>query len=686
MLQNLLGHLDGVVYRCRNDECWTTEFASPGCANLFDCTPAELIGKGRLSQDSLILAEDRSRVRSEIMEALRESRRFFSEYRVATRGGVKWVWDRGSGVFDAAGNVVGIEGFVEDITERKLAQEALRLAEERYRGIFEHAVEGIFQSSPDGRYLRVNPAFARIMGYDSPQEFVAELTVLDRVYVDPGRREEFVRITQSRGAVSHFESRVYRKDGRIIWVSESARAIRNEASEIVFFEGTVKDVTDSKHYQQQLLHQANHDALTGLPNRTLLTDRLDQALRQGERHQSAVAVAVVDLDQFKFVNDTLGHNVGDALLKAIAERLRNCVRDYDTVARQGGDEFVLIISGLPSEERISEQMKRILAAVSSPWSYKDVEFSMSCSIGLSLFPRDGQDAETLLMNADAAMYRAKETGRNNFQFYSPDMSHKFAVQLETQGNLRRALERDEFRLYYQPKLDLRTSRVIGLEALIRWESPGEGLILPNRFVPIAEETGLIVPIGEWVLHTACRQVKELQNAGFPPVVVSVNLSPAQFRQGGLSETVARILADTGLEPNCLELEVTESLAMHDAAKFIDELQALKDLGIQLAIDDFGTGYSSLNYLKRFPIDRLKIDQSFVCDIGHDADDAAIVKAIITLGHSLNLKVLAEGVESEQQIDFLRSNRCDEVQGFYFYRPLPMDDLKRLHGFAKRTAA
>ena len=546
MLQNLLGHLDGVVYRCRNDECWTTEFASPGCANLFDCTPAELIGKGRLSQDSLILAEDRSRVRSEIMEALRESRRFFSEYRVATRGGVKWVWDRGSGVFDAAGNVVGIEGFVEDITERKLAQEALRLAEERYRGIFEHAVEGIFQSSPDGRYLRVNPAFARIMGYDSPQEFVAELTVLDRVYVDPGRREEFVRITQSRGAVSHFESRVYRKDGRIIWVSESARAIRNEASEIVFFEGTVKDVTDSKHYQQQLLHQANHDALTGLPNRTLLTDRLDQALRQGERHQSAVAVAVVDLDQFKFVNDTLGHNVGDALLKAIAERLRNCVRDYDTVARQGGDEFVLIISGLPSEERISEQMKRILAAVSSPWSYKDVEFSMSCSIGLSLFPRDGQDAETLLMNADAAMYRAKETGRNNFQFYSPDMSHKFAVQLETQGNLRRALERDEFRLYYQPKLDLRTSRVIGLEALIRWESPGEGLILPNRFVPIAEETGLIVPIGEWVLHTACRQVKELQNAGFPPVVVSVNLSPAQFRQGGLSETVARILADTGL--------------------------------------------------------------------------------------------------------------------------------------------
>ena len=687
MLQNLLGHLDGVVYRCRNDEHWTTQFASPGSVNLFGCRPEELIGKGRLSGDALILAEDRPRVRAEVMEAVRENRRFFSEYRVMTRAGVvKWVWDRGAGVFDEHGDLVGIEGFVEDVTERKLAQEALRLAEERYRGIFEHAIEGIFQSSPDGRYLRVNPALARIMGYDSPQEFVAELTVLDRVYVDPGRREEFVRIMQSRGTVGNLESRVYRKDGRIIWVSESAHAIRNESGDIIFFEGTVKDVTDSKHYEQQLLHQANHDALTGLPNRTLLTDRLDQALRQAERYQSAVAVALVDLDQFKFINDTLGHNVGDALLKTMAERLRNCVRDYDTVARQGGDEFVLIISGLPGEEPISEQMRRILSAVSSPWSYKDVEFNISCSIGVSLFPRDGQDVETLLKNADAAMYRAKETGRNNFQFYAPDMSAKFAARLETHSSLRRALDRNEFRLHYHPKLDLRSGRVIGLEALIRWESPGEGLILPNRFVPIAEEAGLIVSIGEWVMRTACRQVKELHSEGFPPVVVSVNLSPAQFRQGGLPDTVARILGDTGLDPKYLELEVTESLAMHDAAKFINELQALKDVGIQLAIDDFGTGYSSLNYLKRFPIDRLKIDKSFVCDIGHDPDDAAIVKAVITLGHNLNLKVLAEGVESKQQLDFLRSNRCDEVQGYYFYRPLPMDDLKRLHGLTKLFVA
>jgi diguanylate cyclase (GGDEF)-like protein/PAS domain S-box-containing protein len=640
----------------------------------------------RLSPGGAILAEDRARVRDEVMEAIQARRRFLVEYRVMTRAGVvKWVADRGTGVFDEHGALAWIEGFVEDVTERRLAQEALCLAEERYRSIFEHAVEGIFQSSPDGSYLRVNPALARTVGYDSPEELTNALTSLDRLYVDPGRREEFIHAIRSRGTVSNFESRVARKDGSIIWVSESAHTICNGAGEVVFFEGTLKDITDSKHYEQQLLHQSNHDALTGLPNRSLLTDRLDQALRQAERYQSAVAVALVDLDQFKFINDSLGHNVGDALLKTMAGRLRECVRDYDTVARQGGDEFVLVISGLPGDGRMSDQMRRILSAVSNPWSYKEVEYNTTCSVGVSFFPRDGADAETLLMNADAAMYRAKETGRNNFQFYTSDMSSKFVARLQTQGSLRRALDRNEFRLHYQPKLDLQSGRLIGLEALIRWDCPDKGMITPNRFVPIAEETGLIVPIGEWVLRTACHQVKALQVEGFPPVAVSVNLSPAQFRQGGLAETVGRILSDTSFEPAYLELEVTESLAMHDAAKFIDELKALKELGIQLSIDDFGTGYSSLNYLKRFPIDRLKIDKSFVCDIGQDPDDAAIVKAVITLGHSLNLKVLAEGVESQQQLDFLRANRCDEVQGFYFFHPLPIEEIKRLRDLPNRSA-
>jgi diguanylate cyclase (GGDEF)-like protein/PAS domain S-box-containing protein len=685
MLENLLAHLDGVVYRCRADEHWTTEYASAGALGLFGWRAEELIGTPRLAADTLILVEDRVRVREEVVEAIRAQRRFLVEYRVMTRNGVvKWVADRGIGVFDAHGAVAWIEGFVEDVTERRLAQEALRVAEERYRSIFEHAVEGIFQSSPDGRYVRVNPALARTLGYDSPEDLIAGVTSPERLYVDPGRRQEFIHAISSRGTVSNFESRVYRKDGSIIWAAESAHTVCDAAGEVVFFEGTLKDVTDSKLFEQQLRHQSNHDALTGLPNRSLLTDRLDQALRQAERHQSAVAVALVDLDQFKFINDSLGHNVGDALLKNVAERLRDCVRDYDTVARQGGDEFVLVISGLPGHGRLTDQMRRILSAVSSPWCHKNVEYSTTCSIGVSLYPRDGADAETLLKNADAAMYRAKETGRNNFQFYAPDMSSKFVARLQTQGNLRRALDRNEFRLHYQPKLDLETARVIGLEALIRWDFPGEGLITPNRFVPIAEETGLIVPIGEWVLLTACRQLKALQAEGFPPVVVSVNLSPAQFRQGGLGETVGRILVETGLDPACLELEVTESLAMHDAAKFIDELQALKDLGIQLSIDDFGTGYSSLNYLKRFPIDRLKIDKSFVCDIGQDADDAAIVKAVITLGHSLNLRVLAEGVESAQQLDFLRANCCDEVQGFYFYHPLPIEDIKRLRELPLRV--
>jgi diguanylate cyclase (GGDEF)-like protein/PAS domain S-box-containing protein len=678
MLENLLAHLDGVVYRCRADEHWTTEFASAGALGLFGRRPEELIGKPLFAADAPILAEDRARVREEIMESIRARRRFFLEYRViAPSGVVKWVADRGTGVFDPHGAVAWIEGFIEDVTERRLAQEALRVAEERYRSIFEHAVEGIFQSSPDGGYLRVNPALARTLGYDSPRELIAALPSLDRLYVDPGRREEFLHAMRGRGAVSNFESRVYRKDDSIIWVSESAHTVCNGAGEAVFFEGTVKEVSDSKLFEQQLLHQSNHDALTGLPNRSLLTDRLDQALRQAERHHSAVAVALVDLDQFKFINDSLGHNAGDALLKSVAERLRDCVRDYDTVARQGGDEFVLVIAGFLGHGRLSDQMRCILSAVSKPWCYKDVEYSTTCSVGVSVYPRDGADAETLLKNADVAMYRAKETGRNNFQFYTPDMSSKVSARLQTQGNLRRALERNEFQLHYQPKLDLETGRVIGLEALIRWDFPGEGMITPNRFVPIAEETGLIVPIGEWVLRTACRQLKALQAEGFPPVVVSVNLSPAQFRQRVLVATVERILAETALDPACLELEVTESLAMHDAAKFIDELQALKGLGVQLSIDDFGTGYCSLNYLKRFPIDRLKIDKSFVCDIDQDVDDAAIVKAVITLGHILNLRVLAEGVESAQQLDFLRANRCDEVQGFYFFRPLPIDEIRQL---------
>ncbi len=684
MLGNLLAHLDAVVYRCSTDEHWTTEFASAGALSLFGCRPEELIGKPRLAGDTPILVEDRARVRAEVMAAIRAHRRFFLEYRVMTRAGVvKWVADRGTGVFDPKGRLAWIEGFVEDVTERRLAQEALRVAEERYRSIFEHAVDGIFQSSPDGAYVRVNPALAHTLGYDSPEEFLAAIRSLDQLYVEPGRRDEFIHAVRGRGTVSNFESRIYRKDGSIIWMSESAHTVCDAFGTVLFVEGTAKDITDSKLFEQQLLHQSNHDALTGLPNRSLLRDRLDQALRQAERYQSAVAVALMDLDLFKFINDSLGHNAGDALLKSVAERLSACVRDYDTVARHGGDEFALVISGLPGHGHLAEQMRRILSAVAGPWHYRDAEYSTTCSIGVSIYPRDGEDGETLLKNADAAMFRAKEAGRNNFQFYTPDLGSRFAASLQTQGNLRRALDRKEFRLHYQPKLDLESGRVTGLEALIRWDFPGEGLIGPNRFVPIAEETGLIVPIGEWVLRTACSEVKALQADGFPPVVVSVNMSPAQFRQGGLTETVARILAETGLDPAHLELEVTESLAMHDASKFIDELQALKDLGLQLAIDDFGTGYSSLNYLKRFPIDRLKIDKSFVCDIDHDADDAAIVKAVITLGHSLNLKVLAEGVESAQQLAFLRANQCDEVQGFYFFHPLPMEEIRRLRDLQAR---
>jgi diguanylate cyclase (GGDEF)-like protein len=427
---------------------------------------------------------------------------------------------------------------------------------------------------------------------------------------------------------------------------------------------------ERKRYQVQLEHQANYDALTGLPNRNLLHDRLRQAV-YAQRVPRAIAVVFIDLDHFKFVNDSLGHSTGDKLLKGMADRLRGVLREGDTVARLGGDEFVLILNDQSNEEVIFRAMQRIAQQVSQPMEIDGKELYLTCSAGISLYPQDGPDVDTLLKNADAAMYRAKEHGRNNFQFYTSEMNDRVNERLQLENALRRALERKEFLLHYQQRVDLRTGALVGTEALVRWMHPEWGLVRPARFIALAEETGLIVQIGEWVLREACRQNRAWLDQGLNTGFVSVNLSTRQFRQEGLVRTVSRILEETGLDPSLLEMEITESMVMHNVAAAVATLQGLKSLGVGLSVDDFGTGYSSLAYLKELPIDALKIDRSFVRDIGtgDNAQDGVLAAAIVNLGPSLHLKVVAEGVETDSQVRFLKRNRCDEVQGFFYSEPV-----------------
>jgi diguanylate cyclase (GGDEF)-like protein/PAS domain S-box-containing protein len=583
---------------------------------------------------------------------------------------------------------------VNDVTQKMLAEESLKQAEARYRGIFEHAIEGIFQSTVDGRFLISNPMLAEIYGYASPEDLIANLTDIEhQLYVEPQRRLELIKLLEEQEDVKFFESEVYRRDKSIIWISENVHAVRDKAGNILYFEGTVEDITASKRAKAEIEHLAFHDSLTNLPNRALFRDRLSTALVNAHDHleidldqnsfieikstSPILAVMFLDLDRFKLVNDTMGHAAGDRLLIEVAKRLTECMFDNTFLARMGGDEFMILVPELQSVESIQQFAQMILQSFESPFFVEEMPLYIGTSIGISLYPNDGQDEETLMKNADTAMFRAKERGRNHYQLYNHAIGAKVKEYVAIEYGIRQALERSEFQVFYQPQMNLVTGEIDCMEALARWLHPELGWVPPNQFIPATEEHGLIIRLGEWVLRTACKQNRAWQIQGLPPIRMAVNFSAKQFQVVDLCDRIMQILVETELEPQYLELEITESLVMQDQNTMITMLKQLKSQGMSISIDDFGTGYSSLSYLRLLPVSKVKIDASFIRETPQNQDDAAITSAIIAMAHNLNLRAIAEGVERKEQLEFLRSHDCDAVQGYLFSRPVPAHEATLL---------
>ncbi|RYD04322.1 hypothetical protein N752_15880 [Desulforamulus aquiferis] len=564
---------------------------------------------------------------------------------------------------------------IRDISERKRKEERFRESEERYRTLTENMYDLISEIDINGFYLYASPNFEDVLGY-SPLELkgkqIAELTYFEDV---DDVMKELHNIYEHKNT-GHLIARFVHKDGEIKRFESTGKTYKAASgdSRIVFVS---RDITERQRYEDTIRYQAFHDALTGLPNRMLFTDRLNLELAHTKRNKQVLAVLFLDLDRFKLINDTLGHGVGDQILKEVSIRIAASVREDDTVARLGGDEFTILLPEVKLAENAAKVAGKILETINKPFEIYGHKLYLSTSIGIVIYPDDGEDCETLLKNADTAMYLAKEKGRNNYQLYTPTMNEKAFERLEMESSLRRALEQQEFVLFYQPKISIENGQIIGMEALIRWQHPQRGLIPPIEFIPIAEDTGLIVPIGEWVLRTACIQNKEWQKAGYTPIRVAVNISSRQFQLQNLADTISRILAETGLEPNWLELEITESVAMENGDYTIQMLEKLTKMGIQLSIDDFGTGYSSLSYLNRFPINKLKIDKSFITNLSRGNEDAAIASTVIVLGRSLRIGVVAEGVETPEQYNFLKECNCDEMQGYLFSKPVPAKEFERM---------
>ena len=640
---------------------------------LIGFTEAEIIGTNSLSH---VYPEDREMVRQQAIKRLKRDLFDPYEYRYVRKNNeVIWVLETITPI-EYKGERATLGSFM-DITIYKLMEKALRQSEEKYRTILESIQEGYFEVDLEGNLTFINGSMCRIAGCSreelmgsNHQHFTDKITA-KKVY------RAFNKVYRTGNPIESFDWQVIGKTGEERQVESSISLRRDSSEKPIGFKGILRDITERKRMEQKLNHMATHDALTELPNRLMFSEILNHAIQRAKHHDLQLAVFFIDLDRFKSINDSLGHDAGDLLLKKMAIRFKQSLRTRDIIARLGGDEFIILTEDIEGINQVEALAQKIHSTVMQPVLLADEECRVTTSIGISLYPRDGEDEQTLMKNADMAMYLAKEQGRNNYQFYAENIQIQAYERFSIETNLRRALERNELHLTYQAKLDFKTNLVTGVEALLRWDNPYLGSVSPTQFIPVAEEIGLIVPIGRWVLKTACAQNVAWQRQGLPPVRIAVNLSLRQVMDDNLINDIRQALEESGMAPDLLELEITESMALHNPARQFALMMRLKEMGVRIAIDDFGTGYSALSQLKHFPIDTLKVDRSFIRNLPHDPENKAITEAIIAMGKTLSLTVVAEGVETSEQDDFLREKVCDEMQGFYFSKPVAADQFAEL---------
>lgn len=675
-----LAHIGGWEFNPATEKCsWTEEVA-----RIHEVDPSTDISIALGL--SFFSPEGRRKMEFALGEAIASGKHYDLELEITTaKRNSKWVRTVGVPISDGD-RVIKLRGAIQDITERKRGEIMLFEQKERAQVTLRSIGDAVITTDAQGNIDYLNPVAEQLTGFSMVEACGKPLMEVLNIVGEETEQPlpNPVLPVLANGKINHLpaDCLLIRRDLKRAVVEDSAAPILSRDGRIIGAVLVFRDVTAAREITAQMVYRTTHDALTGLPNRILAWDRLEQAIGAAQRNGDYVGILFLDIDRFKNVNDSLGYAIGDYLLEQVGSKLQSVTRAVDTVSRQSGDEFMIVIPDGSNYAQFGALAKKILTAVSTPYFLKQQELSVTFSIGISVYPHDGSDAGMLIRNANAAMYHAKKLGRDNYQFYSSEMNSKAAERLSLEGYLRHAVARHEFVAYYQPKVDVVNRKLIGAEALIRWNHPNSGLLNPSNFIGIAEDSGLIVPIGQWMMEEVCRQNQAWLLRGLHCIPISVNLSAIQFRNKSLVDSLRMLLQETGLPPELLELELSESVIMQGSETVIGILQRLKELGLNLSIDDFGTGYSSLSYLKRFPIDTLKIDQSFVRDIAHDENDAAIINAIISMAHSLKMRVIAEGVETQEQLAFLEAHHCDEIQGYYFSQPVPammFEDMLKVGG-------